>query len=103
MDAIQIEVDSSGIDEAIQKVEALSEKIKKARTLAGELASFLGELSLKNDNKKFPDLPEIIEEHGKLTSRFGKTEIVQTAGEITLRVQCTSRPDSVQEADLNKQ
>lgn len=47
MDAIQIEVDSSGIDESIQKVEALSEKIKEARTLAGELASLLGELKIE--------------------------------------------------------
>lgn len=46
MDEIELAVKLAGVDEATKKAEALIEKIKEARTLAGELASMLGELHI---------------------------------------------------------
>lgn len=44
---IELTVKLAGVDEAAQKATQLAEKIREAITLAGELASMLGELEVK--------------------------------------------------------
>lgn len=49
-----------------------------------------------------PAFPQIIEGRDKMTIRFGKTEVVQTAEAIKIRVRCKSRPGFGVADDLNK-
>lgn len=46
MDAVNLEVKVSGLNEATEKASQLIKKMQEAKSLAGELASCIGELKL---------------------------------------------------------
>ena len=47
-----VQVRCAGLDESIAKAQQLVEKLKEARTLAGELASVLDGLEINSDSEK---------------------------------------------------